>query len=122
MCRFSETDCEAYHDASRVGLHGLPTRLVGIERVAENDGERAEKTYTPGRRPSTDHKASLSKLIDARGLTQAEAAVLFGVTQPRISDLKRGKIALFSIDSLVEMLGHAGVRVLFTTPRRRRVV
>jgi predicted XRE-type DNA-binding protein len=63
----------------------------------------------------------LSKLVDSRGLTQAEAAKLFGVSQPRISDLKRGKIDLFSIDSLVEMLGHAGVRVTFTTTRRRRV-
>lgn len=63
----------------------------------------------------------LSKLIDSRGFTQAEAAKYFGVTQPRISDLKRGKIDRFSIDSLVEMLGHAGVRVSFTTTRRRRV-
>jgi len=61
----------------------------------------------------------LSKLIDARGLTQSDAAKLFGVTQPRISDLKRGKIDRFSIDSLVEMLGHAGVRVSFTTTRKR---
>jgi predicted XRE-type DNA-binding protein len=62
----------------------------------------------------------LSRLIDSRGLTQADAAKLFGVTQPRISDLKRGKIDRFSIDSLVEMLGHAGVRVSFTTSRKRR--
>ena len=34
----------------------------------------------------------LSKLIDSRRLTQAEAARLFGVTQPKISDLVRGKI------------------------------
>ena len=61
----------------------------------------------------------LSKVIDSRGLTQAEAAELFGVTQPRISDLKRGKIDRFSIDSLVHMLGHAGVRVSFSTSRRR---
>lgn len=69
----------------------------------------------------SDLMIELSKVIDAQGLTQAEAAEAFGVTQPRISDLKRGKIDLFSIDSLVEMLGHAGVRVSFTTSRRRRV-
>jgi len=63
----------------------------------------------------------LSKLIESRGLTQADAAKLLGVTQPRISDLTRGKIDRFSIDSLVEMLGHAGVRVSFSTTRRRRV-
>ena len=53
----------------------------------------------------------LRKLIAARGLTQKEAAALFGVTQPRVSDLVRGKIALFSLDTLVDMLAHAGARV-----------
>jgi predicted XRE-type DNA-binding protein len=56
----------------------------------------------------------LSKLIEARGLTQAQAASLFAVTQPRISDLVRGKIERFSIDTLVAMLGQAGVRVQIT--------
>jgi predicted XRE-type DNA-binding protein len=63
----------------------------------------------------------LSKLIKARRLTQAEAAKLFGVTQPRVSDLVRGKIDRFSVDSLIEMLGRAGIGVHFTTKRRRRV-
>jgi predicted XRE-type DNA-binding protein len=53
----------------------------------------------------------VTKLIEARGLTQAQAASLFGVTQPPISDLVRGKIERFSIDTLVAMLGQAGVRV-----------
>jgi len=43
------------------------------------------------------------KLIEARKLTQGEAAKLMGVTQPRISDLVRGRIDLFSIDALVGM-------------------
>ena len=37
------------------------------------------------------------KVIDERRLTQAKAAALFGVTQPRVSDLVRGKMSLFSI-------------------------
>jgi predicted XRE-type DNA-binding protein len=36
---------------------------------------------------------------------------LLGVTQPRISDLMRGKIALFSLDTLVNMIGAAGLHV-----------
>ena len=44
-------------------------------------------------------------------LTQAHAAELLGVTQPRISDLMRGKIHLFSIDNLVNLLAAAGLRV-----------
>ena len=53
----------------------------------------------------------IRKLIAARGLTQKQAAALFGVTQPRVSDLVRGTIALFSLDTLVDMLAHAGARV-----------
>ena len=63
----------------------------------------------------------LTKIIKARGLTQAAAAKLFGVSQPRISDLTRGKIDRFSIDSLVEMLGHAGVQVTFVLKSPRKV-
>ena len=57
------------------------------------------------------------KLIEARGLTQKQAAALFGVTQPRVSDLVRGKIALFSLDTLVDMLAHAGARVELVVER-----
>ena len=53
--------------------------------------------------------AELSVYIDQAGLTQAQAARRFGVTQPRISDLVRGKIDLFSIDCLVNMLRAAGL-------------
>lgn len=44
-------------------------------------------------------------------LSQSEAARMLGVTQPRISDLKRGKIELFSLDTLVNMIGAAGLHV-----------
>ena len=44
-------------------------------------------------------------------LSQAQAAQLFGVTQPRISDLMRGKINLFGLDALVNMASAAGLHV-----------
>ena len=44
-------------------------------------------------------------------MTQAQAAKLFGVTQPRISDLMRGKINLFSLDALVNMATAAGLHI-----------
>jgi predicted XRE-type DNA-binding protein len=69
----------------------------------------------------SDLMIQLTKLIEARGLTQAAAAKLLGVTQPRISDLARGKINRFSIDTLIEMLGHAGAHVSFVISCRRRV-
>ncbi len=54
---------------------------------------------------------ALQDRIKASAMTQAQAAKLFGVTQPRISDLTRGKIDLFSIDTLVAMLATAGLHV-----------
>ena len=54
---------------------------------------------------------ALEEYIRSEGLTQKEAAKKFGVTQPRISDLTRGRIELFSIDMLVNMLATAGLRV-----------
>ena len=49
--------------------------------------------------------------IERAGLSQAQAAKILGITQPRVSDLMRGKIDLFAIDSLVSMLAAAGLQV-----------
>lgn len=56
----------------------------------------------------------IERHIKARGWTQKQAAKHLGVTQPRISDLKRGKINLFSIDALVGMIGAAGLHIELT--------
>lgn len=57
-------------------------------------------------------RASLMRAVeeelDKKNLTQAKAAKLLGVSQPRISDLKRGKMHLFTIDVLVNMLARLG--------------
>jgi predicted XRE-type DNA-binding protein len=65
--------------------------------------------------------ARLARVIHDRDLTQAEAARILGVSQPRVSDLVRGKIDLFSIDMLVNMLAKAGLRVTFTTRTQKHV-
>jgi predicted XRE-type DNA-binding protein len=49
--------------------------------------------------------------IEGMELSQSEAAKLLGVTQPRISDLMRGKIELFGLDALVNMIAAAGLHV-----------
>jgi predicted XRE-type DNA-binding protein len=54
---------------------------------------------------------ALKDYILQSGMSQSKAAKLFRVTQPRISDLMRGRIDLFAIDSLVNMLTAAGMRV-----------
>lgn len=56
----------------------------------------------------------IALLIRRRRWTQVTAAKRLGVTQPRVSNLLRGKIHLFSIDALVEMAGRAGLRVEVT--------
>ncbi len=69
----------------------------------------------------SDLMIELSKLITARRLTQAKAAAMFGVSQPRVSDLMRGRIDRFSVDTLVAMLGSAGLRVRLVVKPRSRV-
>jgi len=51
------------------------------------------------------------KVIERHRLTQTAAAKLFGVSQPRVSDLHRRRIDRFSLDALVQLLARAGVRV-----------
>lgn len=54
---------------------------------------------------------ALREHIKCNELSQTKAAQLFHVTQPRISDLMRGKVNLFSLDSLVNMAVTAGLQV-----------
>lgn len=54
---------------------------------------------------------ALKAHITQSGMSQAEAAKRFGVTQPRISDLMRVKIQLFGLDALVNMAAAAGLHV-----------
>jgi predicted XRE-type DNA-binding protein len=62
----------------------------------------------------------LQKAIAARGLTQAKAATILRVTQPRVSDLLRGRLDLFSTDTLIDMLARVGVHVRFVLKSSRR--
>lgn len=54
---------------------------------------------------------SLKSHLKRTAMSQAQAAKLFGVTQPRISDLMRGKINLFGLDALVNMATAAGIQI-----------
>ena len=53
----------------------------------------------------------IRQAIEVNSWTQKKAAKKLGVTQPRISDLLRGKIDLFSLDMLVNMLASMGNEV-----------
>ena len=53
----------------------------------------------------------IARTIRARGLTQADAAVLLGTTQPKVSELIRGRLSGFSIERLFRFLNALGMNV-----------
>lgn len=52
---------------------------------------------------------ALQEWVKTQAKTQVEAARILGVTQPRLSDLARGRIHLFSLDTLMDMATVAGL-------------
>ena len=53
----------------------------------------------------------IAAIIKAKDWKQADAAIHCGVTQPRINDLLRGRVARFSPDALVNIAAALGRRV-----------
>jgi predicted XRE-type DNA-binding protein len=64
--------------------------------------------------------AKLQAVIMERGMKQAAVAELLGVTQPRVSDLMRGRIDLFNAEMLIDMLSKLGIRTKVVLESRRR--
>ena len=73
-------------------------RFSSVWDAIENTPQQAA-----GMRVRSDLMLNLTEVIRERGMTQGDAAALFGVTQPRVSDLMRGKVNLFSLDTLIDM-------------------
>lgn len=67
-----------------------------------------------------DLMIQVQKLIASRRLKQREAAKILRVSQPRVSDLLRGRIDLFSTDALIGMLARLGARVRLSVKLGRR--
>jgi predicted XRE-type DNA-binding protein len=62
----------------------------------------------------------VQKVIESKRLTQAELAKTLRITRPRVSELLRGRIDLFTTDALIDILARLGVRVrLVLQPSRR---
>ena len=70
---------------------------------------------TPAESASMAMRSELLIAIEQRvrgwKVTKAEAARRLGITQPRLNDLLRGKIANFSLDSLINLASQAGLKV-----------
>lgn len=73
----------------------------------------------PGLKARAEVAHALIGEIERRSLTQSRAAALLGVTQPRVSDLMRGRLDLFSLDTLIEMAERIGFKVGIKLSRRR---
>lgn len=75
-----------------------------------------------GMRARSDLMMALQEWVKTSGKTQVEASRLFGITQPRMSDLMRGKISLFSLEALMDMATVAGLepRVTLKKPKTTR--
>jgi predicted XRE-type DNA-binding protein len=84
----------------------MKENFVSVWDAIEDDPAEAEKMKL-----RSALMIALKQHIADEGLTQVQAAELLGVTQPRISDLLRGKINLFAIESLVNMVVLAGLKI-----------
>ena len=62
----------------------------------------------------------ITQIIERRRLTQAEAAELLDVDQPKISALRRGKLSGFSLDRLVRFLVLLGNDVQIVVKQQAR--
>ncbi|MEO6563908.1 MAG: helix-turn-helix domain-containing protein [Nitrosospira sp.] len=81
-------------------------RFDSVWDAIENTPEEAENMKL-----RSSLMLALKNHLVRANISQAQAAQLFGVTQPRISDLMRGKINLFALDALVNMAAAAGLHV-----------
>ncbi|MCS4509575.1 helix-turn-helix domain-containing protein [Xylophilus ampelinus] len=91
------------------------TTATSVWDAVEDTPEEAENMKV-----RSELMRAIRQHIKGKGWTQAEAAQQFGVTQPRISDLSRGKIDTFSLDALVNMAASAGLHVEVRAQSTRR--
>jgi len=85
-------------------LLDAPTNHVETEGASDTTENESVKLRTV-------LMSALADYIVRTHLSQSQAAKVFGVTQPRISDLTRGKVDVFGLDTLVNMASTAGLRV-----------
>lgn len=118
MAAFGRVDAPAQAESEKT----LTTKIRrSTGNVFQDPGFSADEAANLKVRADLVIRLSRLRLIDTQGLTQAQAAALLGVTQPRMSDLVRGNIVRCSIDTLIAILGHAGVRVQVVVGRSAKV-
>src|SRR5580700_142991 len=63
--------------------------------------------------------AEILRIVQRRRLTQAEAAKLLGISQPKVSDLLRGRLNGFSTDRLLRFINRLGYDVQIRLSKAR---
>ncbi|TBG52592.1 helix-turn-helix domain-containing protein [Rhizobium leguminosarum] len=76
-----------------------------FESIVDNKDEAADLSFR------ADLLSALVDLLEDRGWKQAQIAEALEIAQPRVSELIRGKVHLFSADRLIGYLGRLGVRL-----------
>jgi predicted XRE-type DNA-binding protein len=84
--------------------------------MADSQAEAADLQFR------ADLILTLRKLLKDRNLRQADIAEALGVSQPRVSELMRGKIDLFSADKLIGFLARLDIRLKPSADDNGRVV
>jgi len=112
--RLSEKDTTNRQGRHRIGQKALQrNREDAMTETFKSVWDALETD--PAERESMKIKSRLMMDIEScikkQGMTQKQSAKKMGVTQPRISDLVRGKINRFTIDMLVNMLARLGKHV-----------
>ena len=75
-----------------------------FDSIVDDPAEAADLAFR------ADVLSTLIDIFEGRKWGQAEIAKALGIPQPRVSELMRGKVHLFSSDRLIGYLAKAGFR------------
>ncbi len=68
--------------------------------------------------------ASINSIVKHRNITQAQTAEILGISQPQVSDLRRGNLKHFSVERLLYLLTaldrDVEIRIKKKSPRTQR--
>jgi predicted XRE-type DNA-binding protein len=112
-----EEDAKDQQTGSGFGHQALPQLAKGVGTMSKRrhasvwDAIEDTPSEVANMKLRSELMIALKNHIAGTQMSQARAAKLFGVTQPRVSDLMRGKINLFGLDALVNMASAAGLHV-----------
>ena len=90
-------------------------RVVGTENIFRDIGFDDAEAENLKLRSTLMQR--VEKFVKQSNMTQSAAAGVLGITQPRLNQLLKGKIQLFSLDALVNILANAGMRVTLTVKK-----